>query len=83
MNSFVYIIYDKVANQYLPTFEVNNDQVALREFDRIFAQNKDLVREDYELLCISKLHKIYHDDGAELLVDIIDPDCRKIKTNKE
>lgn len=60
MTRYIYCLYDKVAEKFLPVFDCNNDSEAVRMIRHQFKENPYDIG-DYELICMAKM--------------VINPDC--------
>jgi hypothetical protein len=76
---YVYTVYDVVSQEHFPIFEAKNDEVAQRDFKKMFS--RDLNPEDYRLFRHSAVRR---DDGlikCELFPTQVDitPDITEVR----
>lgn len=62
MDCKIYVIYDKVAEEYGPLFEAVNDNVAARSFVQTI-RNQNL--SEYQLVCVGERHDYHLGDDIE------------------
>lgn len=79
-SSYVYCVFDQVANSYSPVFESKNDQTAMRDVFRSLGEkvDLDLFCGDNQLLCVAKLEKTNNDDFSEYVVKLVSDNNRVV-----
>lgn len=48
----LYVVKDKVANDYGPSFEAKTDGVAMRQYEEMLEKQPNIDKEDFQLICI-------------------------------
>lgn len=77
-SSYIYCVFDQVANSYSPVFESRNDRTALRDIKQSFKGSLDTFCAENQLLCIAKLEKTNNDDFSELVIKHVEDQFRVI-----
>lgn len=57
---FLYALYDRIAEEYGPTFEAKNDALSKRSIVKMFEKSPELQPTDFKLY---KLGKLDREDG--------------------
>lgn len=63
MDCKIYVIYDKVAEEYGPLFEAVNDKVAARSYAKVIQGSKP---EEYQLVCVGSRFDVHLDAKDDL-----------------
>lgn len=63
MTTYIYAIYDNVAEEYGPLFESKSDAVALRQFHQLLKESPN--KEDYDLYCFGRFER----EKAQMLIE--------------
>lgn len=64
MQSKIYTVYDRLAEEAGPIFHAKNDMVAQRKFTALIADESVLKATDYQLLCLGT----FDSDTCKLIV---------------
>ena len=56
--TYIYTLYDKVAEEYGPIFEQKNDNVAIRCIEQQFGANKHMLASDFILYRVGGITRL-------------------------